>query len=142
MTEDIAIETKSDMVQAFAQLVGVDPGIIEKAEEGTAIKVLNRNMNEFWRWSKHNLRDQISFNYVIWKLGLLPSQQPKSSATIRGSDTAAQIQDNADSRGFAHFQAGGGNQSLSPARSGRKSRLLLVHNGHNNVVVRYIQIAV
>ena len=44
--------------------------------------------------------------------------------------TAAQIQDNADSRGFAHFQAGGGNQSLSPARSGRKSRLLLVHNGH------------
>ena len=73
---------------------------------------------------------QISFNYVIWKLGLLPSQQPKSSATIRGSDTAAQIQDNADSRGFAHFQAGGGNQSLSPARSGRKSRLLLVHNGH------------
>ena len=90
----------------------------------------NAWFNEFWRWSKHNLRDQISFNYVIWKLGLLPSQQPKSSATIRGSDMAAQIQDNADSRGFAHFQAGGGNQSLSPARSGRKSRLLLVHNGH------------
>ena len=34
------------------------------------------------------------------------------------------------SAALAHFQAGGGNQSLSPARSGRKSRLLLVHNGH------------
>ena len=37
MTADIATETKGDMVHAFAQLIGVDPGVIEEAEEGTAI---------------------------------------------------------------------------------------------------------
>ena len=29
---------------------------------------------EYWRWRRHNLLDQISLDYVIWHLGLLPSQ--------------------------------------------------------------------
>ena len=99
-----------------------------RAAVSTAIG--NAWFTEFWRWRKHNLRDQISFNYVIWKLGLLPSQQPKDSAATRDSDSAARVTENGESWGFGHFQAGGGNQSLSPSRSGRKSRLLLVHNTH------------
>ena len=100
-----------------------------RAADSTAIG--NAWFTEFWRWSQQNLRDQISFNYVIWKLGLLPSQRPNALAATRDSGSAAaQVTENGQSRGFGHFQAGGGNQSLSPSRSGRKSRLLLVHNGH------------
>ena len=101
-----------------------------RAADSTAIG--NAWFTEFWRWSQHNLRDQISFNYVVWQLGLLPSQQPNASAAARtgSGGVPAQVTENGESRGFGHFQAGGGNQSLSPARSGRKSRLLLVHNVH------------
>jgi len=43
---------------------------------------------EYWRWRRHSLRDQMSLDYVIWHLGLLPSQ------TI-----------GTDRQGFAHVDA-------------------------------------
>ena len=38
---------------------------------------------EYHKWSAHNLRDQISFNFVVWSLGLLPSQTGGAKAGFR-----------------------------------------------------------
>lgn len=102
-----------------------------RAADSTAIG--NAWFSEWWRWIKYNLRDQISFNYVIWRLGLLPShEQATVSATAR-TNTAAHGTETGKSTGFSHFRAGGGNRSLSPGRSGHRSRALLVHYRHTAV---------
>ena len=54
-------------------------------QDANSTAIGNAWFSEWWRWGKYNLRDQISFNYVIWWLGLLPAKS-------------------GGSRGFSHYR--------------------------------------
>ena len=103
------------------------------AADSTAIG--NAWFTEWWRWGKHNLRDQISFNYVIWRLGLLPPHEGTDSPPPAHTGSAVQVADPV--RGFTHF-LGYIEQPRPPCCSpawhrwalARANRSFIAHQGH------------
>jgi hypothetical protein len=103
------------------------------AADSTAIG--NAWFTEWWRWGQHNLRDQISFNYVIWRLGLLPPHVETDSPATAHTGSAVQVPEPV--RGFTHF-LGYIEQPRPPCcspawhrwASARANRSFISHQGH------------
>ena len=108
-----------------------------EAADSTAIG--NAWFTEWWRWGKHNLRDQISFNYVIWRLGLLPPHEGTDSPAAAHTGSAVRLPGApADPvRGFTHY-LGYIEQPRPPCctpawhrwASARANRSIISHQGH------------